>query len=591
MTDDDYHLYEMNVADRSLRQLTFGQGVADIEPAYLAGGDIIFNSSRCQQIVDCWWADVSNLYTCDGDGRFLRRLSFDQVHTNYPQVLSDGRVIYTRWDYNDRGQLFPQPLFEMNPDGTAQRGYYGNSSWFPTTILHARGIPGTQKLVCVLSGHHTYQKGKLAIIDPAKGREENLGTQLIAPIRPTEAVKIDKYGYEGEQFQYPYALSETEFLVTYSTEGSLKGRGPSERPFGIYFMTIDGRRELLTASPKISSNQSVPLVPRPEPRVRPSLVDYRKATGTYVVHDVYAGAGVGGYRSGGTIKRLRVVALEFRAAGVGRNSNRGPAGGAMVSTPISINGAWDVKRVLGTTPVYEDGSAAFRGAGPHASLLPGLGRKGPRRPIDAKLVDPSAGRDLLLRRLSRAQEHHLPRQPPQPWPCVPAPNRWSPSAIRTRATASPSASSQFSTSTASTAIAAKPWPKAPARSASKPSATLDEKAEKVWSDAYKALADPQYTSWVSPQSAPPQFPPYSAGAARSKLIELLDAGHEDVALSPAELAELACWIDLAVPFAGTYTEGMPDEQAAKYAFYLNKRRQSAADDERNIESLLEAQGN
>ncbi|HYW78371.1 MAG TPA: hypothetical protein VE890_02305, partial [Thermoguttaceae bacterium] len=158
MTEDDYHLYEMTVDDGAIRQLTSGRGVADYEPAYLPNGDIIFNSSRCQQIVDCWWADVSNLFTCDGDGRFLRRISFDQVHTNYPKVLADGRVIYTRWDYNDRGQLFPQPLFQMNADGTGQTEFYGNNSWFPTTILHARGIPGSHKLLCVLSGHHTYQK-------------------------------------------------------------------------------------------------------------------------------------------------------------------------------------------------------------------------------------------------------------------------------------------------------------------------------------------------------------------------------------------------------------------------------------------------
>jgi len=71
--------------------LTFGRGFADYEGAYLPNGDIIFNSTRCVQIVDCWWTEVSNLYTCDKDGRYLRRLSFDQVHTNYPTVLEDGR--------------------------------------------------------------------------------------------------------------------------------------------------------------------------------------------------------------------------------------------------------------------------------------------------------------------------------------------------------------------------------------------------------------------------------------------------------------------------------------------------------------------
>ena len=103
-------------------QLTFGLGFADYEGAYLPGGDIIFNSTRCVQTVDCLTTEVSNLYTCDRDGRHLRRLGFDQVHTNFPTVTSDGRVLYTRWEYNDRGQIFPQALFQMNPDGTGQIG-------------------------------------------------------------------------------------------------------------------------------------------------------------------------------------------------------------------------------------------------------------------------------------------------------------------------------------------------------------------------------------------------------------------------------------------------------------------------------------
>ena len=586
MTDDDYHLYEMDMTDEAVRQLTFGDGVADIEPAYLPGGDIIFNSTRCQQIVDCWWADVSNLYTCDADGQFLRRISFDQVHTNYPQVLPDGRVVFTRWDYNDRGQLFPQPLFEMNPDGTMQRGFYGNSSWFPTTILHARGILGSQKLVCALSGHHTYQKGKLAILDPSKGREENLGVQLIAPVRETEAVKVDKYGYQGEQFQYPYPLSETEFLVTYSTEGSLQGRAASTKPFGIYFMTIDGRRELLTAMPTISSSQSIPLMPRPEPRVRSSIVDYRKSTGTYVVHDVYSGPGLEGIPRG-TVKQLRVVALEFRAAGIGSGRNQGPAGGALVSTPISINGAWDVKRVLGTAPVYEDGSAAFE--------VPA------RTPLYFQALDEKGHVVQTMRSWSTLQ-------PGETFSCVGChdhKNTSTPIGAAPLALQSGAKPLQpFGDPNEGYSFIRRVQPildkhcvechnrktLADGKISLEATGELDERAQKIWSDAYKALADPRYTSWVSPQSAPDQLPPYSAGAARSKLIEMLRAGHEDVTLSSEELVELACWIDLAVPFAGNYTEAMPEDQAAKYAFYLKKRRQWAAEGERNIRSLQETKG-
>ncbi len=120
LESDDYHLYELETASNQVRQVTAGLGFADYEPAWLPNGDIIFASTRCVQTVDCWWTEVSNLYTCDRDGRYLRRVTFDQVHSIYPQVLDDGRVVYTRWDYNDRGQIFPQPLFQMNPDGTGQ---------------------------------------------------------------------------------------------------------------------------------------------------------------------------------------------------------------------------------------------------------------------------------------------------------------------------------------------------------------------------------------------------------------------------------------------------------------------------------------
>jgi hypothetical protein len=363
---DDFHLYEMALPDGTPRQITDGLGFTDDEGAYLPNGDIVFNSTRCVQSVDCAFNEVTNLYTCNPQGRFLRRLSYDQVHTTLPTVTPDGHVIYTRWDYNDRGQIFPQGLFQMNQDGTAQRAFYGNNSWFPTTILHARGIPGSRKVVCVFSGHHTLQKGWLGILDPAMGREENQGAQLIAPVRPTAAEHTDGYGQSGDQFQYPYPLSETEFLVT-----MLPWIDPTPDPrvrdwerksafgrCGLYWIAADGRRELLAYDEAYNCSQCVPVHSRPVPSVPPSTVDYRKTTGTLLLQDIYQGPGLTGVPRG-TIKSLRVVALEFRAAAIGSSYNSGPAGGATVSTPISMQGAWDVKVVLGSAKVYPDGSAAF----------------------------------------------------------------------------------------------------------------------------------------------------------------------------------------------------------------------------------------
>ena len=356
---DDYHLYDYDVETGAIRQLTFGLGYADYEPCVLPNGDIIFNSTRCVQIVDCWWTEVSNLYICDKDGRFLRRLSFDQVHTNFPAILEDARIIYTRWDYNDRGQVFPQPLFQMNPDGTGQTEFYGNNSWFPTTLMHARGIPNSGgKVVAVFSGHHNMYYGKLGIVDISKGRQENTGTQLIAPIRETTADRIDAWGQYGDRFAYPYPLNEREFIVSYNPDQT--AGHTVKTPFGIYWMDEEGNRELLAYDSTISSFRPVPLVARPEPSVRPSAVNPDVDYGTFTMQDVYFGPGLEGIERG-TAKTLRVIALEFRSTGIGSNNNSGPGGGGDASSPIAVgNGTWDVKVILGDTPIHEDGSASFR---------------------------------------------------------------------------------------------------------------------------------------------------------------------------------------------------------------------------------------
>ena len=352
---DDYHLYEMDVQTRRIRQLTDGLGFADYEGAYLPDGGIVFSSTRCVQTVDCWWTEVSNLYACDPDGRSIRRLGFDQVHTNYPTVLDDGRVIYTRWEYMDRGQIFPQALFHMQPDGTGQTAYYGNNSYFPTSILHARGIPGTGKVAAILSGHHTRQTGKLAVIDTSKGNQEGAGIVELAPERPARAVRIDAYGQDGPLFQYPFPLSEREFLVGLAPHGW--AREPLR--FGIFHLSADGRRELLVRDPAVSCSQPVLLEPRPAAHRKPSAVDFLKDQGTFYIQDVYDGPGLAGVPRG-TVQRIRVVALRHRPAGIRSNRSGGPAGQALICTPPSIgNGAWNVKVVLGDAEVCKDGSVSF----------------------------------------------------------------------------------------------------------------------------------------------------------------------------------------------------------------------------------------
>jgi len=642
---DDYHLYEMEAASGSIRQLTFGLGHADYEPAYLPNGDIVFSSTRCVQQVDCFHTEVSNLYTCDRDGRFLRRLGFDQVHTVYPTVMDDGRVIYTRWDYNDRGQIFPQALFQMNADGSGQMEFYGNNSWFPTTIAHARGIPGSGKVVAIFCGHHSPQTGKLGILDVSRGRQENTGARLIAPERETPAERIDSYGQTGELFQYPYPLSETEFIVTYAPLGrdpTAPGRDRSRglaANFGIYLMTIDGRRELLASDPELPCNQPFPLVARTVPHNRPSVVDHRRPTGFYYIQDIYAGPGLAGVPRG-TIRKVRVIGLEFRAATIGGNGNTGPGGTAFVCTPVAIgNGTWDVKVVYGDAKVHEDGSAFFEVPSRKPLYFQAIDDKGRAAQTmrswstlqpgefrscagchDHKNSAPDARAGTATRAMSGGPQalepfHGPPRgfsfakeiQPILNRNCIDCHNdrSWA-SDIMLGKTVSGTMPSPGAT----TDNTAGSGDQKVIRAFSLLGDTVvDPYAKRLWSDAYLVLTQSRpverkatspffgdymgrLVNWVGAQSAPEPLAPYQSGSAKSALLSMLEGGHHGVRLASADLEKIACWIDLLVPYCGDYTEAhaWDETEQKRYAGFMEKRRRMESVERDNIAALLREKG-
>lgn len=367
---DDFHLYVMNLSDRSVRQISFGAGTADMEPEWLPNGELVFTSTRCVFSAPCWWSSVCNLYTCDGEGRYIRRLGVDHGHTVFPHLTNDGRILYTRWEYSDRTAGYLHSLFVMNPDGTGQTEFYGNNSQFPAAILHGRSVPGSTKMTAISGAHHIDQRGKLIMIDRNVGTQAGFGVKFLAPERDYPYRESMGTGgnvvhdTEGEQFQYPYPLDEDNYLVCYSPEGGpvrgLKGikNGKAGSPaFGIYWMHRSGQRELLIYDPVVSAGQQVAVARPSVPQPRASTVDERKTHGSFYIQNIYFGPGLKGVRPG-TVKRIRVVALDYRAKGTVALGLH-PWGGHQTS-PCSINnGSYDVKHVLGAVDVEEDGSCYF----------------------------------------------------------------------------------------------------------------------------------------------------------------------------------------------------------------------------------------
>ena len=368
--DDDFHLYTMNLETREITQITFGLGIADMDPDWLPNGDLIFTSTRCNFSAPCWWSSVCNLYTCDAQGRFIRRLGVDHGHTVFPHITNDGRVIYTRWEYSDRHAGYLHSLFVMNADGTNQTEYYGNNSQYPSAILHARAVPDSTKVFAISGAHHIDQRGKLIEIDRSHGTNAGEGINYLAPVKPVENMEGQGtrgdivHGTDGEQFQYPTPLDEENLIVGYLPEGggirALKGIKDGRQggqPFGLYWFDRDGRRELLAFDPVVSVCQAVPLCERDAPQTRKSTVDESKDSGLFYVQDVYYGPPIAGVKRG-DIKKLRVVALDYRAKGTVALGLH-PWGGHQTSPCALNNGSYDVKHVLGTVDVEEDGSCYF----------------------------------------------------------------------------------------------------------------------------------------------------------------------------------------------------------------------------------------
>ena len=136
---------------------------------------------------------------------------------------------------------------------------------------------------------------------------------------------------------------------------------------------------------------------------------------------------------------------------------------------------------------------------------------------------------------------------------------------------------------------------------------LDRGAKRKWSESYLVLThskerarsrnreayigDPNnaLVPWISAQSAPPMLAPYSFGAHKSRLLAMLEQGHNGVKLSREEFDKIACWIDLLVPYGGDYIEAnaWTPEEAKRYQYFLDKRQRWEAEEARNIQAFLQ----
>ncbi len=342
-----WQVFEIHADGSGLRQLTGEQPDVDsYDACYLPDGRIVFTSTACYIGVPCVTgaSHVATLYVMDADGGNIRQLCFDQEHNWCPTVLNNGRVLYSRWEYTDTPHSNTRLLFHMNPDGTQQMEYYGSNSYWPNSIFYARPIPEhPTQVVGVVGGHHDHPRmGELVIFDPALGRFEADGAVQRIPgygqkVEPIIADGLTRDSWP--KFLHPYPLSEKYFLVSSKpTPTSL---------WGVYLVDVFDNMLLIAESPGYALLEPVPFRTTPTPPVIPDNVDLTRRDAEVYIPDIYLGDGLKGIPRG-TVKSLRLFTYHFAY-----HNLSGSMG------VVGMDGPWDIKRVIGTVPVFEDGSARF----------------------------------------------------------------------------------------------------------------------------------------------------------------------------------------------------------------------------------------
>ena len=399
--DEGYRIFEVGLDGTGLRQvlpapeneaelvekyrLAYHNGTDDMHPCYLPDGGFAFVSTRCQTSTLCHGGDAFTttvLYRMDADGGNVRQLSHGALSEATPAILPDGRIMYTRWEYVDKGAVGPKCLWAVRPDGTASAEIYGNDIPFPPTMIQGRPIPGAPNKYLLLGCPHYPQNalGTVIRLDMSQPiRTDQPMTYLTPEVKVLDEggwhfqdpdhpgqVLVDASG-QGPLFRDPFPIDENCCLVAHKPRGF--GTRYQRNGYGLYTLdasvgptpNTDGRAKLepFYYDPEISCWQPLPVKARRTPPVLRSEFDPKLAEqklARCIVTDVYRGLED---VERGTIKYLRVLEQIPRPWSARRFGRLAEDQYDQQHAVVSKDGALGLKVQHGVVRVEADGSAHF----------------------------------------------------------------------------------------------------------------------------------------------------------------------------------------------------------------------------------------
>jgi hypothetical protein len=477
------------------------------------------------------------------NGSNIIRLSHHEGNEWHPSIDRNGMIVYTRWDYVDRGNIQAHHPWITTPEGhdaRAIQGNYGKSKGArPTMEMDLRAIPGSHKYIATAAAHHSQAYGSLVLINPRiKDDDAMAPLQRLTPEVPFTEAEI-RYS-DGQVYATAWPLSENFYLCVYDCDGSAK-RG-TRNNFGIYLVDAFGNKELIYRDPVISCLSPIPLRPRQKPPVLAGVSTIPKQplsghpqTAPVGVINVYNSQQP--FPEATTIKALRIIQIL-------------PKTTPLINKPrIGYGNEKGARAVLGTVPVETDGSAYF-------SLPVG-------KPVYFQVLDENSlavqsmrsdtyvhpGQQLLCRGCHEPL-HSAPVVPKR----LPLAFRRPPSKIQPDVEGSNPFNFPLLVQTVlerKCVTCHKKVPKAPDLR----KGDWKEKPDYRYT-SYENLRKyafffgsfrNEYDPWTTPRTIPGRF-----GARASKLYKLLKHEHHDLILSKEDLHRITLWLDCNSDFFGSY---------------------------------------
>jgi hypothetical protein len=575
--NEGYHLWTINADGTGLTQLTRGEW-HDYNGAWLPDGGIAFVSTRDAQFAYCWNSPVGVLHRMEADGSRVVRLSANYLNDFTPYPLEDGRIIYGRWEYVDKPAIPIQSLWTIYPDGTGLAGYYGNRVISPGTFMEARSIPGTDLIVCTMTGHNGPARGAIGVIDRSRGDNAQEAILNVTPEVTFPAVDKGNGNFDGRKpYSTPIPLDKHRFLVS--------ARGP------VLVRNFSGTCQSTALEPPGNGMQWVcaqPVRPRSPGRVVPGMPKVAGAnpesTSAYLyLQDIYNGLEPAVKR--GEIQTVRVVREMPKNVRIHPDKR---AFGFQFPV-ISAGATYAAKEVLGEADVDADGSAYFEvpsGVPIYFIALDKEGRALQRMRSFTHLM-PGEVQGCVGCHESRNQL----AQPPQRTfalarsPQKLRPPEWGPGGFDYAGVVQPVLDRHCVSCHGGPA----------------PDGKVDLSGDKTdyFNVSYETLArgrrqsgeaqwENPYVSWIPTYNGFEanilQVAPLTWGSPKSKLADLLLAGHPDpegkprIEMDEADRRRILAWIDLNVPYYGTSETTHPDNPGSRriYPRDLDKTLASVA---------------